>query len=167
MQVTPRLKLNLEKIADCLRTNNMDHSLSITSDHIQCSTNDYTVLFGFHSLRLSVVNNHDDTAIVITPCDVLNNDGEVLHKKQTVFHIFRGDEPQALEYDTLNVDSGELFQLGLVHDCTFMDNRVILPLLLNILVNLTTSSIRHFNDSILVQAMINVSEAIEEYKVAS
>ncbi|AXC38870.1 UNVERIFIED_ORG: hypothetical protein [Escherichia phage CMSTMSU] len=54
----------------------------------------------------------------------------------TVFYIFNTEENIVKEYNTLNVDAGELFQLSTVNDCNFSDNAEVLPLFLSLLNNM-------------------------------
>ncbi|WPK19679.1 hypothetical protein [Salmonella phage SD-1_S14] len=71
MYLTKSMKNSFDKIKSCLDGDNIT-SVTQTADQIQSSSSDCTVIFGLHSLRLSIVNNIDNTAIVITPCNIQN-----------------------------------------------------------------------------------------------
>lgn len=131
-------------------------------DQLQYTTNSCTVIFGLHSFRCSIVNNIDNTAIVISPVQVKTSAGDVLHEKGVTFHIFN-EEVFTKDYDTLYVDSGELFQMSTVHSCSFELNSDIFIRLMEIVTNLISSNIRH-NTTLTVQAGVNITEALKQYE---
>jgi hypothetical protein len=166
MQLTNDMKNSINAIKSSLDGINKN-AVTTTRDQLQHSTKNCTVIFGLHSLRLSIVNNIDNTAMVITPCNIQNENGVYLHHMGTVFHIFNNEENIVKEYNTLNVDSGELFQMGTVNDCNFTDNEEVLPLLLGIITNLEKLSVTTYNKYDVPQAVLNITEAMEKYKAVT
>ena len=166
MLLTNSMKYSFKIIKEILNGSKNHSGSSFTSDQIQHSTKDCTVIFGLHSLRLTIVNNIDNTAIVITPCNIQNETGVYLHHMGTVFYIFNTEENIVKEYNTLNVDAGELFQLSTVNDCNFSDNAEVLPLFLSLLNNMEKLNTT-YNKSDVPQAVLNITEAMEKYKAVT
>lgn len=165
MLLTNQMKQCIASIGTAF-TGHRTGSISINSDQIQSSTSDCTVIFGLHSLRLTIVNNIDNTAIVITPCDVLNENGMYLHHMGTVFYIFNTEENIVKEYNTLNVDGGELFQLSTLNSCDFRDNSDVLPLFLK-LIEGTDKLTQSYNKINVPDAALNIRNAMEKYNAVT
>ena len=163
MLLTSDIKNSFKAIKDALNGSRNHSGLSVTKDQIQCSTKDSTVIFGLHSLRLTIVNNIDNTAIVITPCHIQNETGVYLHHMGTVFYIFNSEENIVKEYNTLTVYGDELVQMSTVYDCNFSDNSTVLPLLY-VLINSMEKLSCEYNIYDVPQALLNIAEAMEVYK---
>ncbi|EMR6008462.1 hypothetical protein WJW27_005300 [Escherichia coli] len=161
MYLTKSMKNSFDKIKSVLGGEHIT-SVTQTADQIQCSSNDYTVILGLHSLRLTIVNNIDNTAIVITPCHIKNENGVYLHHMGTVFHIFNTNENIVKEYNTLNIDSGELFQMSTLYSCNFTDTSRILPFFLEIIKKMENLK-REYNKEMVPEAILNITNAIEKY----
>ncbi|HEA3651710.1 hypothetical protein [Escherichia phage BF17] len=165
MYLTKSMKNSFDKIKSCLDGENIT-SVTQTADQIQSSSSDCTVILGLHSLRLSIVNNIDNTAIVITPCHIQNENGVYLHHMGTVFHIFNTNENIVKEYNTLNIDSGELFQMSTLYSCNFTDTSCILPFFLEIIKKMENLK-REYNKEMVPEAILNITNAIEKYNAVT
>ncbi|EHU8781185.1 hypothetical protein KZR87_001701 [Escherichia coli] len=165
MYLTKSMKNSFDKIKSCLDGENIT-SVTQSADQIQCSSSDCTVILGLHSLRLSIVNNIDNTAIVITPCNIQNENGVYLHHMGTAFYIFNTNntlETIVKEYNTLNIDPGELFQMSTLYSCDFTDTSRILPFFLEILKKMDNLN-RQYNKKMVPEAILNITDAMEKYK---
>lgn len=164
MKLTTDMKLCISLITRSFHDNRTS-KVTITNDHLQCSTLNSTVVFGLHSLRLTIVNNIDNTAMCITPCNVQDEHGVYLHHMGTSYFIFNEEKGVQKDFNTLCVDGGELFQMGTLYQCDFTDTSEVLPLFLDLIKNLGSFTGR-YNKSLKAQAIQNISEAIEYYENA-
>ncbi|UTS53728.1 hypothetical protein UES1_361 [Escherichia phage UE-S1] len=165
MYLTKSMKNSLDNIKSVI-SGEYIASVTQTADQIQSSSSDCTVILGLHSLRLSIVNNIDNTAIVITPCHIQNENGVYLHHMGTVFYIFNTNntlETIVKEYNTLNIDPGELFQMSTLYSCDFTDTSHILPFFLEILKKMEKLN-REYNKKMVPEAILNITDAMKKYK---
>lgn len=152
----------LDKIIRFLISNRNEYSVQKSSDFVQSSTKEFTVLIGLHSLNCTVISNLDNTACTLNPVDIVVDD-EVVNAKGSVLSVFSTVESVQKQYSSLYVDGGELFQLSTMYNCDFSFIQNIMPKYVEALKVLKDSKIQH--NAVFIDAAIqNASEAQLLYK---
>lgn len=151
-----------ERIINNIKTNKTNALYMKTSENIQTSTKEYTVLVGFHSLRGTVINNIDNTAYTISPADIII-DNSVINHMGSELSVFNTSDTVSTEIQSLKIDGGQIFQLSTMYDCDFSFIKFIMPKYLEVLTALKGCSFT-YNSLIIDEAIENVKDAVKFYE---
>ncbi len=151
-----------DRIINALKTNKTNSLCNKSSDQIQTSTKECTVLMGFHSLRCTVINNIDNTAYSISPVSIVVDDVTV-NPMGTVLSVFNTNETVSKEISSLTIDGGEIFQLSTMYNCDFSFIKFIMPKYVEVLESLKECNFA-FNSLVIDEAISNVKEAVKFYE---
>lgn len=152
-----------DRITNALKTNKINSLCTKSSDQIQTSTKECTVLMGFHSLRCTVINNIDNTAYTISPADIKIDD-VTINSMGTVLSIFNQTESVSKDISTLKIDGGEIFQLSTMYNCDFSFIKFIMPKYVEMLLALKDSTGIIYNSIVIDEAIKNVQDAVAFYE---
>jgi|AGFT01.1.fsa_nt_gi hypothetical protein len=138
----------------------LNNKVSVSGDITTLNTDDLTVIIGAGTLRLVYSDNAKNASIAINPAIVSVGSYERgLDLTLTVL-----ESGFKTSYNRLYVDGGELFQYSTVHDFDFGIIPELMTKYLELLKEMKTSP-RLVSKEFIDQAIENVSEAVEAYKL--
>lgn len=125
-----------ELISSVHKTNGASNTVSTTQDQIQYNNGDLTIVLGFGSLRVIVVDNDKSASITFTPVEIevgtfKLDRGLQLSLYSTTYRDHR---------ESMFIGGGELFQLSTLYDFDFGIVKEIVPKYLELLESLRDSS---------------------------
>lgn len=151
-----------DRIINNLKTNKNNALCTKSSENIQTSTKECTVLMGFHSLRCTVINNINNTAYTISPADIIIDDVIINHMGSEL-SVFNENDTVSNQIQSLKIDGGQIFQLSTMYDCDFSFIKFIMPKYLEVLTALKECSFI-YNSLVIDEAIENVKDAVKFYE---
>lgn len=111
------------------------NNITLTEDHIQFVKDDITVIIGFNSLRLLVVDNKKFASIAMVPAEVTA--GTLVIPCETKLALYNTDFRK--EVSGLYISGAETFQMSTLYDFDFGILKEIMPKYLEVLEVLRTA----------------------------
>lgn len=132
-------------------------NITLTDDHLQYVKDDITVVIGFNSLRLLVVDNKKYASITMVPTEV--HAGTLVIPCETKLALYNTEYRH--EVSGLYISGAETFQMSTLYDFDFGILKDIIPKYLEVLEELVTSS--KTEKKVHTPTLLSAIESVRKY----
>lgn len=132
-------------------------TITRTNDHIQYSHDDITIVIGFNSLRMIIVDNDKAASITMVPAAI--SVGSLSLDCETTFALYNTEYRHT--FGGLYIDGGETFQNSTVYDFDFGIVKSIVPKYLQVLEAMSLSP--EMKPNVHATTLANAIENVRKY----